>query len=264
MLRIFQKYPQAILLFLLLLSVGNHTALAQREIPPKPALQTSVYDEARMMSEAQRQQLEQKLINYADSTSTQIVVVTINSLEGEYIGTYSAEWAHQWGIGQSKKDNGVLLLIAKNDKKFWITTGYGLEPYLTDARTGTIGNQIIRPAFQEGNYYKGIDEATTAIIEVLEGKFTRDQPKEGFPIEAIIFLIFFILLIILIIRSNKNNHRGGPGSANWDFDPIILTRSGRSGGFGGGFGGGGFSGGGGFGGGFGGGGFGGGGAGGSW
>lgn len=241
---------------------------AQRDIPPKPAQQTSVYDYANMLNPAEKSSLEQKLINYADTTSTQIVVVTINSLEGEYIGTYTAEWAHKWGIGQSKKDNGVLLLAAKNDRKFWISSGYGMEEYLTDARLSLIYNKIIKPEFQKENYYKGLDDGTTAIMEILTGTFKADSPREeDFPFAALIPIFFIVLFIILLMKRGGRN--GGPGngkrSDNWLFDAILLSSLGRGfGGGHGGFGSGGGFGGGGFGGGFGGGGFGGGGAGGSW
>ncbi|MFP4161045.1 MAG: TPM domain-containing protein, partial [Ectothiorhodospira sp.] len=82
---------------------------AQREIPPKPSEETSVYDEADILSSSEEQQLEQKLINYADTTSIQIVIATIESLQGEYEGVYAPEWAQEWGIGQSEEDNGLLV-----------------------------------------------------------------------------------------------------------------------------------------------------------
>ncbi|HKJ49269.1 MAG TPA: TPM domain-containing protein, partial [Christiangramia sp.] len=103
----FQKAKLIKRFILLLILLTGFTALAQRDIPPKPSEQTSVYDEADMLSSSDENRLEQKLINYADTTSTQIVVVTIQSLEGEYEGTYATHWAHEWGIGQSKKDNGL-------------------------------------------------------------------------------------------------------------------------------------------------------------
>lgn len=106
------------------------SAEAQLNIPAKPKEQTSVYDGANVLNAAEKSRLEQKLIRYADTTSTQIVVATIKDLNGEYIGTYAAEWAHAWGIGQSDKDNGLLILLSEGNRKIWITTGYGLESYL--------------------------------------------------------------------------------------------------------------------------------------
>lgn len=242
--------------------------LAQRDIPARPSEQTSVYDDADILAAGQEQQLEQKLINYADTTSTQIVVVTINSLEGEYIGTYAAEWAQEWGIGQAEEDNGLLILVSKDDRKVWITTGYGLEEYMTDYRSKQIIEDIILPEFRNNNYYGGLDKGTTAIFQVLEGTFqdTRGEGPNPIPISVVVMFILFIVILVSLARTNRRGGGNGPGGRRMAggslLDIIVLSSLGR-GGFGGG--GGGFGGGGGgFGGGFGGGGFGGGGAGGSW
>lgn len=250
----------------LLLILLSFTGFSQRNIPPKPDTQTSVYDEANILSNSEEQRLTQKLVNYADTTSTQIVVATITSLEGEYIGTYSAKWAHKWGIGQSKKDNGLFILLSENDHKIWITTGYGLEEYLTDAKTKMIIENIILPEFRKNDFYQGLDRGTTAVMQVLAGTFkgtpNRKQNSNGFPAKSIFIIIVFIVIIISFIGKNRGGGgRGGRRGSSTLMDAIILSSLGR-----GSFGGGGFGGssGGGFGGGFGGGGFGGGGAGGSW
>jgi uncharacterized protein len=245
---------------------------SQVEIPDKPSKAMAVYDDAKLFKANEVNQLRQKLETYADSTSTQIVVASINSLNGEYIGTYAAEWAQKWEIGQKGEDNGLLILIAKTDSKIWITTGYGLEQYLTDATTKTIIENIILPEFRKGDYYEGIDRGTTAIFEVLAGRFDASELQDNSKNQgtwpfAIFPILVFIVLLILFRRKNKGN---GPGGGNNSRGPdlldfLILGSMGRSMG-GGGFGGssGGSFGGGGFSGGFGGGSFGGGGAGGSW
>ena len=246
------------LFFALLLTAAG--AFAQRDIPPKPSLQTSVYDEADVLSAAEEQSLEQKLINYADTTSTQIVVVTINSLEGEYIGTYSAEWAHEWGIGTAKEDNGILVLLSEEDRKIWITTGYGIEGYLTDALSKEIIDQVILPAFRNGSYYQGLDLGTSAIIQVLSGVYEGTPQHRGSGQSSpsfVVLAIIFIVMMVIFSRTRRGGGRnGGRRNASGSLlDILILSSLGR-GGLGGG--------GGGFGGGFGGGGFGGGGAGGGW
>ncbi len=260
-----------LLLFLFVSFVSS--GYAQLNIPKKPVKETSVYDGGNMLSNAEEKNLEQKLIRYADTTSTQIVIATIPSLNGEYIGTFSAKWAHEWGIGQSKKDNGLLILLSKEDRKIWITTGYGLEEYLTDAKSKQIINQIILPEFKRNDFYAGLDKGTTAVFQVLSGTFEgvpNQGQRKGIPPQLIVFAIFFVIIIISIIKKNKGGGKNGGRRSGSDtlFDAIILSSLGRGmfgggGGFGGGSSGGGF-GGGGFGGGFGGGGFGGGGAGGSW
>lgn len=272
------KFQYKFHLFFILLFIGliSQPLLAQRDIPDKPQEQTSVYDDADMLSHSEKQQLEQKLINYADTTSTQIVVVTIPSLEGEEIGTYAAEWGHKWGIGQEDKDNGVLIMVAKKDHRYFISTGYGVEADLTDAKADKISQKILRPAFKKKEYAKGLDQATTVVMGILSGKFNgvphNGQANEGFSISRLLPIIIIIIIVIIVAqRSNKGKGKGGDGNRNGNeglFAAILLSSLGRGrgiggGGFGGGLGGGGF-GGGGFGGGFGGGGFGGGGAGGSW
>lgn len=238
------------------------------ELPEKPKIETAVYDDAGLLSPEQKTSLEQKLIHYADSTSTQIVVATINTTNGEEIGYYATHWAHKWGIGQADKDNGVLILVAKDDKKMTIRTGYGIEHMLTDALSRRIIENIMKPRFREGDYYGGLDEATNVMFDIFAGEYQNDTtPEKRSIIPFLIIFIIFILLMILISKASKNS--GGNGGRNTldddFFGPIILSRSGR-GSWGGGFGGGGFGGGsgGGFGGGFGGGGFGGGGASGGW
>lgn len=259
-----------ILAFLFFLTF-SFSALAQLDIPPKPSNETSVYDSADMLTPSEEQLLEQKLIGYADTTSTQIVIATIESLNGEYIGLYAPKWAQEWGIGQAKEDNGLLILLSKVDRKIWITTGYGLEEYLTDFTTKDIIENIILPEFKKGDFYGGLDQGTTAVFQVLDGSFqgspVRKNKSTGIPMNLIVMGIIFFIFLISLAKKNRNN-KGGPGSrggmGSTILDAIILSSLGR-GAFGGGSSGGGsFGGGGGFGGGFGGGGFGGGGAGGSW
>ena len=241
---------------------------AQFTIPEKPSFQTSVYDYAKVLSETEKAQLEEKLIKYSDSTTTQIVIITIESLKNEDIGILTPKWAQQWGIGGTEQnDNGVLILLAKAERKIWISPGYGLEDRLTAGIGGEITRNIIIPEFKAGSYYKGLDKGTDAIIDVFKGKYKgeRKQAKgKDFPILP--FIVIVVILLILISRNKKgggnsgNSGGGGPSL----LDVIILSNLGR--GSGGGFGGssGGGFGGGGFGGGFGGGGFSGGGSGGNW
>ena len=254
----------------LLISASSFSQVA---IPKKPSLQTSVYDGAKMLSGVEKNALEQKLVNYADSTSTQIVVATINTINGEDIAFYATKWAHEWGIGQKDEDNGIFILVAKKDRKLTIQTGYGVEHLLTDALSKRIIENIMTPEFKKGNFYGGLDRATSAIMQIMSGEYEgepqRNTRSGGIPIGFII--LFFIIL--LIILSNRNKGRGGRNNRGNRrtgslLEAIILSNSGRGGfGGGGGFGGssgGGSFGGGGFGGGFGGGGFGGGGASGGW
>ena len=122
-----QPFTTSKFLFAIALLFFCETGLAQFQIPPLPKEQTSVYDYVDLLSSAQKNNLEQKLIRYSDSTSTQIVVAIISSTEGEEINFLGAKWGHTWKIGQEKEDNGILILLAINtnaskNRPFWLPT----------------------------------------------------------------------------------------------------------------------------------------------
>lgn len=277
-----QKTQQILFkIVVLLLVISPFLGFAQYDIPEKPEFQTSVYDdEIKLLSAAEKSSLEQKLVRYSDSTSTQIVVAIISSTNGEYINYLGAQWGEAWGIGQADKDNGIFILLARDDKKINISTGKGTEHLLTDAMSKRIINNDVIPYFKQNNYYGGLNRATDAIFEVMTGEYqgTR-QTESGFPSEVIFFLaIIFIFFVIAISKSRgggSGGNRGNRSGTGGLLEAIILSNMGRGsyskgsssggfGGFGGSSGGGSFGGGGGFGGGFGGGSFGGGGASGGW
>jgi uncharacterized protein len=277
-----KSIKSAVILSLVFLCCAQ-TLYAQFDIPPIPDKQTSVYDdEIKLLSASQKSSLEQKLVRYSDTTSTQIVVAIIATTKGENIGLLAPKWAHEWGIGQAKEDNGVFILLARDDRKIWISPGYGVEDKLTAGIVGEITRNIIIPEFKRGDYYQGLNKGTDAIFQRLNGTYkgTR-QSNSGDAFPVLFFIILFIIFIIFIITISKNRRGGGNNGNDGHrtngtsiLDAIILSNMGRgsyggssrsSGGiFGGGSSSGGSFGGGGFGGGFGGGGFSGGGAGGSW
>lgn len=266
---IIPKLNTALYFKLLICFFITQIGFAQFTIPEKPSLATSVYDYANVLSSTEKLQLEEKLILYSDSTTTQIVVITIESLKGEDVSQLATRWAQTWGIGQAKEDNGVIILVAKAERKIAINPGYGLEDRLTAGIGGEIIRNIITPEFKSGSYYNGLDKGTDALIDVFKGKYKgeRKQTKgKDFPVLPFIIIIVIILVLISKNKGGGGNsgNRGGGGPSL--LDVILLSslgRGGGGGGFGGGSSGGGF-GGGGFGGGFGGGGFSGGGSSGSW
>jgi len=244
---------------------------SQNEIPSKPKIQTSVYDGAKILNKAEYNNLTRKLISYADSTSTQIVVITVPSTNGDDINLFTAELGQKWGIGQKGKDNGVILMIAFKDRKMAIQNGYGVESTLTDFLSKRIIDQIITPEFKRGYYYKGIDVGTTAMMQVLSGQFKETRifntkRKSKSKKSTFLTIIIFTIIFLIFSRRNKGGGKGGRRRGPSILDALILSSMGSSGGgssFGGSSGGS-FGGGGGFSGGFGGGGFGGGGASGGW
>ena len=223
-----------------------------------PALSGRVVDEGQMLDPATRQQLAQNLEAHEKATGEQVVVVTVPDLQGTPIDEFGYQLGRAWGIGQKDKNNGALLIVARDDRKLRIEVGYGLEGRLTDAQSSVIINQVITPAFKAGNFSQGISDGVAAILQVLGGDplaeplhasgqgdgsdFVAEHPG--------LVLLLFVLFILVVGACQFYGicNSGGGGS-----------RSGGFGGMGGGFGGGG-------GGGFGGGGgsFGGGGASGGW
>ena len=227
---------------------------------PKPQRGKIVNDFGDVISQQDEARLERKLVALNDTTSIQLSVVTIETTDGMDIAQYNTELAHEWGVGQADTDNGVQILVAVNDRKVNITTGYGAQEYLTDILSKQIIENYMIPRFRDGDYHGGIDAAVDVITGLMSGQFTADDIKKGkgngngaFPV----FFIIAFLILFLIIRSRGGRGGGGNGLAT----AFFLSSMGR-GGFGGG--GGGFGGGGGGFGGFGGGGFGGGGASGGW
>ena len=245
-------------------------ALQAQTFPEKP--NRLVNDYTNTLSQAEINQLEQKLVAFDDTTSTQIAVVLIKSLEGYDVADYAVRLAENWGIGGSKNNNGVLLLAAIGDRKVTIQTGYGVEGALPDAIARRIIENEVTPNFRTGNYFGGIDQGTSAIISYTKGEYSdaRKKPQQSKGPSG--FIIFLIIIAIIFLISKKGGGGGsqvigGRGAASPFWWMLMGSGMGRSSGGGfGGFsgGGGGFGGGGGGFGGFGGGSFGGGGASGSW
>jgi len=253
--------------FLLLLTLS----LFAQKLPERPSPPRLVNDFTNTLTSGQIQALEQKLVALDDSTSTQIAVVIVPTTDGETISDYNVELLRKWGVGSKKNNNGVILLVAKDDRKLDITVGYGLEGALTDATSKQIIDDIIVPNFKGNDYYRGIDQGTDAIMQAVRGEFHEERERTSSSgSSGAGRIVFFIIVIVVLIAlfsgrggGGGNNYmsRRGSGIANallWS----TLFNGGGSGGGGGGWSGGG-GGGGGFGG-FGGGSGGGGGASGSW
>lgn len=227
--------------------------LLAQNFPSRPSPPRLVNDFVNLLSPAEAQALESKLVAFDDSTSTQIAIVIMKSSGGDAASSYATELAHHWGIGQKGKDNGILIYVALDDREVFIATGYGVEEYINDARAGDVVEYDIKPYFREGHYYEGLNLATDHLIGYLTGTFKRETRKdsgENFPI----FFIILIIVLIILLSGSKGSGGGGRYRRTFGGPPVIW----------GGGGGRGFSGGGGGFGGFGGGGFGGGGAGGRW
>ncbi|MGU5714160.1 TPM domain-containing protein [Aeromonas taiwanensis] len=219
-------------------------ATALHAAPDFPALTGRVVDDASLMSRKQAHQLTQQLAAFEQRSGIQLVVVSIDSLDGETIEEYGYQLGRHWGIGQKGKDNGVLLLIAQNERKVRIEVGYGLEGALPDAIAANIIQTRILPAFKRGNMVDGIVSGSQAIMQALAGEYqpvdnASKEEKLGGP------WLFILVVIVMIVLHNLRGGGGGGGRgrrrAAYLAGGFGAGRSGGSFGGGGGFSGGGGS-----------------------
>jgi uncharacterized protein len=263
-------------IILLLFVFGFHSVFAQT-IEKRPEPPQAVNDFGNFLEPFQRQALEQKLRDYNDSTSSAIVIITVPDLQGYDIAEVSLKYLRDWQIGTKDKDNGVVILVSKAERKARIETGYGMEGVLPDILAKQIIDERMIPYFKENDYYRGFDNAVDAIIQAAAGEY-KAEPKSSAKghnkFGTIIILVVIFVIILSVFKGGGGggsymSRRGsrGLGGLPWFVLGNMLGSGGRGGGSwgGGGFGGGGFGGGGGGGfGGFGGGSGGGGGASGGW
>lgn len=246
--------------------------------PTKPDVEGPVNDYASLLTEPQVLELQHLLVDFADSTSNQICVVTVDDLEGYSVSEYAIKLGLEWNVGSDEFDNGIVFLVKpKNGNGYgeaFIAVGRGLEGAIPDAYCYRIVQNVAIPRFAQGDYYGGIRDACIKLMELSSGEYSvrnEDEDVTYMDIFAAIMTILVILTLVAIIvkrtgggRGHGGNSGGGNGSGRGivfgnTYGPVFGGGGfgGSRGGFGGGFGGG-------FSGGFGGGSFGGGGAGGRW
>jgi uncharacterized protein len=262
-------------LFTILCLLTVAISMAQ-DIPPRPNPPRLVNDFTGTLTPDQKATLERKLVAYDDSTSNQIAIVIVPTT-GDYAPVdYALKLGREWGIGNKKTNNGVVLLVSLKEKSIFIAPGYGLEGALPDITCKSIVENEIKPNFRENDFYGGLDLGTTAIIKAAAGEYKapagynqrKGKSGSGGSILGIV-IILFIILIMAGGRGGGGRGRGGGmmsrrGYGDLAAGALLGSLLGGGGRGGGGWGGGGSSGGGGGFGGFGGGSFGGGGAGGNW
>ena len=257
----------AVFLITAFLALGALSSFAEVVLPAKPV--NHVVDLAGVIDSNVEAGLNRYLLELEQKTTAQMVVLTINSLEGQPIDDFSISVAHdKWKLGQKGKDNGVLLVVSVKERKYRFETGYGLEGLLPDSFVGSIGRQYLVPYFREGNYSQGITAATLVVINTIAADagveiagmpkmrgraaspYSRGKRREPTLLGKIFGILFFIGMIYLFIKHPR---------LLFFFLMMSMLGGGRRSGWGGGggFGGGSFGGGGG-------GGFGGGGASGGW
>jgi uncharacterized protein len=220
-------------------------------LPPKPANARPVVDEANILSDAEESRLVSKLKAYNDTTSNQIVVVTVTSLHGYASDQYATEIGHYWGVGgQEKMDNGIVILLStgttEEDKKrhVFIATGYGLEGVLSAIVCKRIADNEMVPSLKAGNYYQAFDNAINAIIKAAAGEYKapdgyKKKKDSGNGIGILILVIIMVILFVLIGRRGGGNggmmsRRGFGNVAETLFWASLLSGNGGGGGSSGG------------------------------
>ena len=242
------RWDKACLVLTGLLLLTN-LSFAQK-IPARPNPPRLVNDFADLLTDKQERALEHKLVAYSDSTSTQICVVTVTSLDGTTSDDFAYQIGEKWGVG-TKNNNGVVILVkpktANELGDVSIQVGYGMEPYVTDAVNYGIRTKEMIPAFKEGDYYKGIDNAVNAIIGLASGAYKSDRyAKNDDDAEAVLGMIVglcFIAFVLVLIAASGKGKNGKGGSGNGSFWRgllwgILLSGNGRGGRGGGSWGGG--------------------------
>jgi uncharacterized protein len=213
-------------LFLILLI--PFASLAQLAIPEHGGVW--VHDEANVLSAGAKAELEAILKYERDSTSNQIAILIVQSIQGESLEEYALRVAEKWQLGQKSKDNGALFIIALNERQMRIEAGRGLEGVLTDAMSSRINRNEVAPYFRQGNYDEGVKAGVMAIIHVIKGEYKNDEPparkksRKNSPLTTLI-----VIIIILIVAARRN--RGGRGGGGyWSSGGGFM---GPTGGFGG-------------------------------
>ena len=239
------------LFIVFIIAVFSFTSAVAQNVIEKPNPPVLVTDLAGVLSPEQKQALESKLVAIDDSSSNQIAVVILPTLDGNPIEEYATKLFRTWGIGNKKTNNGILLLIAIQDKKIRIEVGYGLEGAIPDITANSIIDNDIKPAFREQAFYEGIDKATNDIAKAAVGEYKEKRERRTKEKGSNLILFVFIVFIIVAILGKKGGG-GGSNIGGGGFSDIatgmllgsLLGGGGRSGGgdWGGGGGGGGFGG----------------------
>lgn len=196
-------------------------ALPALDVPP---LKGYVNDYADMISPAAEAAIESELRAFEQSDSTQVVILTVPSLEGDVLEDYTIRVAETWKIGQKKKDNGVIFFAAKNDRVMRIEVGRGLEGVLTDLLSGRILDNIVRPGFKAGNFDTGFSEGVSAIVKACRGEFINDGPPDRSDVERPLsaYMVFLLIIFYFVSVLLQKFSRIAGGIAGALFLPVIV------------------------------------------
>jgi len=226
-------------LLLLGLLLGS-TALAQTKLPDQP--RHYVEDLANVINANHERTLNGVLQELEQKTGVQYIILTLDTTGGVPIARYSVELAHdKWKLGQKGKDNGMLFVLATQDRKYWFTPGRGLEGFLTDNYLGRVGREVLRPALKRNQYSEGIAQANLVVVQKIAGQTgvtltgMPTLPRQPQPVRRSRRLpgcssLFFLLMIVLFMGGMGGGMRRGMGG--WLFWPMLFGGFGGRGGYG--------------------------------
>ena len=192
-----------------------------------PFLAGRVNDTADLIPAETEQRIDGKLAALEETTGAQMAVLTIPSLDGEVLEEYSLKVAETWQLGRAEQDDGLLLLVARDDRKMRLEVGYGLEAQLIDAQSGRILNNILRPAFRNGDFGGGIEAGVDAVIGTLQGEDvippdTPASPASGFTDAPVLFMVLFLGIFLIVVGTFSTVALFSTGCQSW-FLWLFLT-----------------------------------------
>lgn len=240
------RVPCYSLLFIVALLWAGSLQAQPQLFPAEP--EGHVNDYADFLNADEESRLETKLRNYRDTTTTVLVVTTLESLQGHSIEEVGTSMFNEWNMWEGDRDNGALILVSREERRIRIEVGYGLEGAIPDIMAGRIIREILNPAFRGSRYYDGFDRATSAMIDLAAGEYegtlasSDEEGSEGIDRSTIIFFLF--LIYIVYVSSRRGGGKGNGKSRKRTLGPggFIFLGGGGFGGHGGGGGGGGFGG----------------------
>ncbi len=176
---------------LAILAIWPLTVSAAFVVPPNDGFVT---DAAGLLSEVEHNDLELKLNEYRQETSNEIAVVTIKTLDGADVGQAALDVHRAWRVGSQTNDNGIVLLLAYDDRKVWISVGYGLEGAVPDLTAYRITEDIMKPLLKEGQYAAALNAGVDKLKEAIGGEYKPEAPEEPQDIASLVMIVFFVAL----------------------------------------------------------------------
>ena len=219
--RIHERLFYAVVLLVLIIPA----VIYAQTFPQRPSPPRLVNDYTNTLQPEEKEALERKLVEFDNTTSTQIVVVILETLDGYPVGDYAVKLGEEWGVGQKGKNNGAVLLAAMKDREVFIATGYGLEGVIPDALAKRIIEYDIKPYFKQARYYEGLNRATDSMIALAKGEYTADRHRK--PGGSVLFripwfFIIFILIFFIVIFGRARRMRGIAANNDLPFRMALI------------------------------------------